>query len=220
MSGAASPPQPAIGSGNAAMFIDLDGTILDARRRLHSLFCKLAPDVLPNAESYWQHKRAPRSHDWILSNLAGWSDSRIDQFKADWLGLIEQPEYLALDSLEPGTLEALQALSRRGPLYLLTARQSRENLHGQLVRLGLDPYFTAVLATGGARSKAETVRSQGIATKPGDLLIGDTAEDLEAARSLGVGFIAVCNGFRCEDYLRKRGATRIYASLVDFALEQ
>lgn len=199
------------------ILLDLDGTILDSRARLHSLFCKLAPGVMPDRSVYWEHKRVPRSHRWILANVAGWDEGEIQAFEAEWLRKIEEPEYLALDELAPGAFDAIRSLSTHASVHLLTARRSPGNLKRQLEQLGLLNCFTSIMATGAGRSKVETVRAHAIALEASDVLVGDTGEDVEAARSLGLVSVAICSGFRCEQYLRERGADRLYPSLHDFA---
>ena len=79
------------------LLIDLDGTLLDCRSRLHRLFCDLAPGAEMPFEDYWTLKRVPRSNTSILQDLAGWSDQQTSDFERRWLEGVERDEYLQFD---------------------------------------------------------------------------------------------------------------------------
>lgn len=182
------------------LFFDLDGTLLDSRKRLHTLFVRLANHPI-TFEDYWASKRGYRSNRWILEQ-AGFSPRAIDSFLREWMAQIEDWELLLLDTIHPGVEEALETLADTAELYVVTARQSRERLLKQLDHHGILDRFAEILNTAQNCSKDNLVKNHGIPVTPDDCLIGDTGEDILAGRKLGIRTIAVTCGFRDEASLR------------------
>jgi len=204
------------------VIFDLDGTLIDARQRLHGLFTQLAPQAGLSLDAYWACKRDKRSHADILAQDLGWDASAIVRFQQDWLALIESPDCLALDSVLPGVPAMLNRLARDTDLHLCTARQSASAALAQLQRLGLHRHFRQVLVTGGPagrqHSKEALIRARVDGLAPGDWLIGDTGHDIRTARSLGMRSCAVGNGFMSPQRLRPYGPDRLIDSAADFTL--
>ncbi len=198
------------------ILVDLDGTLLDSRARLHGLFCALVPDSGLDRDSYWTLKRQPRSHRQLLTER-GMAGAAIDLFERDWLEAIETEPYLALDEAFPYAGEALASLSERAGLLLVTARQSEAGAINQLERLNIAPFFEQVIVTGQGRTKAAAVRASGVRLAEGDMVVGDTRADIELARELGLVAVAVASGFRCRAYLEQAGADFLYADLLEFS---
>ena len=199
------------------IFIDLDGTLLDSRRRLHRLFCDLVQDERLSEEEYWKLKRTPRSHGYLLEQRFGWSPERIDEFSREWLERIESDDYLRLDVPYGFARIALERLAREARLYLLTSRQLEQQVRGQLERTGLLELFADVIVTGRARTKAQALREFGVPLHSDDVLVGDTSEDIAAARELNIRAVCVANGFREASYLATYEPDCIYADLLAFA---
>ncbi|MCB1064611.1 MAG: HAD family hydrolase [Verrucomicrobiae bacterium] len=182
------------------IFLDLDGTLIDSRTRLHRLFLVLS-GLDTTFEAYWEEKRAYRSNQWLLER-AGWSTEAISNFLRQWMAQIESWEYLLLDHLYPGVDEALKGLSEDADLYIVTARQSKIHLDQQLQHLGIAVHFAAVLNTAQRNEKSVLIKSAGIDLSPGDFFIGDTGEDIETGRKMNLTTIAVTCGFRNGDSLK------------------
>lgn len=199
------------------IFVDLDGTLLDCRQRLHRLFGTLVPRNDLDENAYWDLKRIPQSHDQILASRFGYSEDGIERFKGEWLERIESPALLSLDRPLAGSPAALETLGRHGALILLTSRQSEDRALAQLRRTGLHGYFEQILVTGRGRSKADAVRDRGIPVDSNDIVVGDTGDDIVTARELGARAISVLSGFRCEAYLTRLDPDGLYADLSQFA---
>ena len=183
-------------------FIDLDGTLLDARRRLYALFVHLVPGCALSFEEYWQLKRRKTEHATLLRDLHGYDDDQLRQFQSDWRESIELEEWLRLDSPIPGVANALAALQQRSRLHVVTARQSEAGAVKQLESLGLLGYFSSVTATEGRCDKFELLcRHVDVSSK--DWVVGDTGDDVLAGRKRGTKTAAVLSGFLARDLLIK-----------------
>lgn len=182
------------------VFLDLDGTLLDSRRRVYQVFVDLLGDDLLRQPidfvEYWALKRAGRSNAWLLHHRYGFDAAKVRSFVERWMGVIEAPAYLSIDAPFIWTGSVVEALGRRHELFVLTARQFEPAVHEQLLRFGLLDRFAAVLVTAQTCSKAELVRARAISVTSEDILVGDTGADIEAARALGVCAVGVLSGFR------------------------
>ena len=108
------------------IFFDFDGTLLDSSERLYRLFCDLIPDCTFSKEQYWEMKRNKINHKMILEQF--FPQYNYEEFEQKWMSLIEKEEYLNYNSLYKFSKDVLEKLYLDNELYLLTARQSKENL--------------------------------------------------------------------------------------------
>lgn len=184
------------------LFLDFDGTLIDSRRRLYSLFCELAPESEFSFEQYWEYKRNNTSQRTLLRERLKYSDERIAIFKKDWMEKVEEPDRLALDILQEGVSEFLYRSSQSLDLFLVTGRQHLDLLLQQLRLLGIHDFFSDVFNTAQSQSKANLIRSK-VSWDADDMLVGDTGEDILAGKELGVRTVAVTSGALCEQVLRK-----------------
>lgn len=192
-----SPPSAVVPDAlaGARVIVDLDGTLLDTRRRHHAVYCEAAgvlgqaPLPLPDL---WRAKR--RGVGW--DRLLGGAD-KLGAFLEVWKRRIEAPDMLALDRLQPGALRALRRLRGRGlRTVLLTARRDPGALERQLRDLGVRDSLSEVVAVGSGPKSPP----------PGSPIlrwIGDTEADIEGARAAGVPVTAVTNGIRTPGLLAR-----------------
>lgn len=189
------------------VILDLDGPILDGEFRHYACYQKILANhgyAPVSIENYWQMKRDRMDLRQQLS--ASGAEAIYSDFKRSWLELIEQPEMLDLDRVQPGAKQKLVEWREQGlSLALVTLRRHPERLHAQLAHLGLTFLFDYILVSDhskGGVGKAEKVK-QTLAEQPATALlwIGDTEVDVEAARWLGCPVWAVSCGVRTERYL-------------------
>lgn len=191
------------------IILDLDGPVLDGRLRHHRCYA----DILAvhgfealDANTYWAMKRRRTSH---LKQLAATgAEVLYDLFLAEWLERIERPEYLALDQVQDGARERLEAWARDGlPVVLATLRKDQAALRQQLDDLGLASLFTEVVICShaeGGEGKANSVRRQRPGLDPAACIwLGDTEADAEAARAFGCPSWLLSCGLREEAFLAK-----------------
>jgi phosphoglycolate phosphatase len=198
------------------MFFDLDGTLVDSRERLHRLFCDLAQTDEIGVDQYWSLKRSAKTNEWILAKLLGLDSHAIATFVDRWMSLIETDPYLRLNTPFPYAKPVLQQLSRTAELFVLTSRQSESAVRSEIEQAGFLPYLTDVLVTRRACSKEQFLSTSGFKFGAIDFLVGDTGEDVRAARAIGAYSVAVLSGFRNREILEKYGPHAIYDDLNSF----
>lgn len=202
------------------IFLDLDGPLLDGKYRHYSCYSyilkKYGFDPI-ELESYWEKKRALLNRRELLELSS--ASSIYDEYLAEWLSLIESKELLALDKVQEGAIDCLQAWKSLGVnLVLVTLRKNKEAVEEQLHLQGLAEFLDTILVcdhVSGGLGKANAVRKcQDVQILPeNSVWIGDTEVDWEAARSLGVDIILVENGLRNKTYLQQMQGSTVVPSI-------
>lgn len=206
------------------IFLDLDGPLLDGTQRHYSCYRAIMEDAgfePIDIERYWQLKRDMINRRELLALSS--ADSLYDEFLRRWLSVIESPESLELDIVQPGALECLRAWKEQGKkLILVTLRKDAAALQIQLQNKGLSTYLDKVLVcaheSGGA-GKAQAVLDF-LGERPDALRsvwVGDTEVDAQAARSLGLDVYLVKNGLRSPAILERLDSTLVVESIVAFS---
>ena len=201
------------------LVFDLDGTLIDSRLRLYTLYRRLVPATTLDFEHYWDLKRAKVPHSLLLRKHEGCGDEQVVQFEAEWMALIETPELLALDSKFPGMPQTLKRLAQQATLHVCTARQMREPVLDQLERLGLAAFFSTVLVTQQSYRKDTLIAAHVPDLGPTDWVIGDTGKDVEVGRMLGLRTCAVLSGFLSQKSLEPYQPDLILGSATEFLLD-
>lgn len=183
------------------IFFDLDGTLLDAKVRLYTLFCALTEQKELTFERYWDLKKAKIDHPAILTEYFSYSAALIQQFQKDWLNLIETNDYLDMDKPFLYTDKVLESLAQSHQLYVVTARQGKEGVIHQLNNHNLTGYFEEILVTEGKKTKAELIIGAVGHLSGTDMLAGDTGLDILTAKEMGCRSLAVLSGFRNREVL-------------------
>lgn len=176
------------------LFFDLDGTLLDSRQRLYQLFQSLVIESNLSFSEYWELKRNKVNHKAILSEKYNYSDEKYFDFEARWMKEIELKKWLDLDIPFARVTDALKILKADHTLYVVTARQSKENATAQINNLGWKSLFKDILVTEQTKTKQELIRST-VITDSSDWIIGDTGNDILTGKKLGIQTIAVLSGF-------------------------
>lgn len=177
------------------LFFDLDGTLIDVRKRHIAVYHTVAEEMnLPivSDDIYWERKR---------NRLFPWSDISEEicqQFRKKFKEASEKPDMLTMDSIYPGIVPLLERLVSTHTMVLVTKRYSPTNLDLQLKNLEIDLFFTTVL-TPNPGSKSQAI--QGYGFNDSDVVIGDTEEDITTAKELNLPSIAVTWGVRTNAYL-------------------
>lgn len=197
------------------ILFDLDGTLIDSRQRLYQLFCTMVPESHLSFDEYWDLKRNKTDHAAILSNYFQWPEEKINDFKREWLQLIEQPEWLSLDTVFEGVYQVMQQLNNECDLYLFTARQSEEKLLNQLQQLNLLTYFKKVFVTQQKINKEDLIKESNLVIHSYDIAVGDTGADINLGKSIGCISIAVTSGFCSEKVLEGYHPDYVLHSICD-----
>jgi phosphoglycolate phosphatase len=186
--------------------LDLDGTLIDARRRQLAVLAKALTDLeLPPVppELFWGRKRGGETTVEALIAL-GVDDGEASAVAARWVERIEEEGELAGDFLLPGVEETLVDLATRGVRpVVVTARAHPDRVRDQFATLGLDRWcdgLHVVDPSQAAEQKATTLRELGAAA-----YVGDTESDARAASLTAIPFAAVSTGQRSPTFLTAAG---------------
>jgi phosphoglycolate phosphatase len=200
------------------LFLDLDGTLLDIREKYHRLHCRIALDLghapLPRG-TFWARKRTGVAVEDLLPD---WDDAARAEYSRRWEAEIELPAYTRFDRLVPGARESLLRLAPSFELVLVTMRRDGQELRRQLRRLGVAPLFSRLLVRGDhdgtELTKAQLLRPTVTPNGRRSVVVGDSEEDMRAARSLGSPFVAVLTGMRDRDFLAALAPALIIESVA------
>lgn len=185
------------------IFLDFDGTLIDSRERLYTLFQELAPGSPLTFEEYWDIKRSRVDQQKLLSERLSFTPEQITEFKSRWKAKVEEEARLLQDRPLSGVTDVLVRLKGEGHhLHLVTARQRPELVEMQLVRFGWREFFDHVLVTCQSESKENLVRRT-VKFSTNDIFVGDTGEDISAAKELGLRSIAVTSGILSHEILKE-----------------
>ena len=197
---------------------DLDGTLIDSKRRLYSLFQRLAPCSELSYDQYWTLKKGKNSNEMILASRLGYDRDSIQLFVERWMELIESPPLLELDGNFPGMHDSLSRLREKAILHVCTARQHHAPVLTQLDRLDLLPFFSKIIVTGQTRSKESLIGTGIPGLGVGDWMLGDTGNDIRVGKALNLKTCAVLSGFMDRENLLAYCPDIVLDSAVDFSL--
>jgi phosphoglycolate phosphatase len=202
------------------LLLDLDGPILDVRRRYYAAHRRAAeglPEVrMLDAQAYWAAKRRRAPLAEVLGVPA--DDPAVARYRVCWLEVIEADDLLALDGVQPRAVEALERLRVFPERVVVTLRTSEGGVRATLERLDLLPLVTAVeVVSHAAGSKRSAFARRGAGAVAATVAIGDTEVDIEAAQHAGFPVIAVSCGIRSGAVLSTLGATAVVPDLMDAA---
>lgn len=186
--------------------LDLDGTIVDARRRQTALAlaCLESAGVAPiDAGQFWALKRDGRSTAGALSDLNVPADD-VEEIARLWTAQIESPRWLSLDRMLPGAHEAIDTIRAHGHApFILTARRDSAALLEQIASLALSFAVTEIEVVDPRDAVAQKAAVLG--SRGAEAFVGDTESDARAAALAGVPFLAVSSGQRSSSALRRLG---------------
>lgn len=203
------------------IFLDLDGTILDVKRRCYRLYVNILShggfDCLDIWE-YWMEKRAKVSEEEIASRTT--TPVFAKYYIEKRLSLIDTMDYLVLDRVLDGAYGTLDKWSLDHDLYIVTARQDRSTLDQQLALFDLHKYFKVVYSAGKPRIKKEKLIKHEVSDKTNCVIIGDTERDIKAGKSLGIKTVAVNSGIRERYHLKKANPDVIVENINQLKVEK
>ncbi len=195
------------------IFFDLDGTLVNPKKRLYKLFIELSGSNI-GYDEYWKYKKKGLNQVQMLE-LVGY-EFQHQLFKKAWLEEVERQDLLSFDDVFDdvfSTLEFAKANSIR--MIIVTNRQSYDNLMWELEKIGISDFFDEVITTYQKCSKDRAILSAEIDTTNA-FFVGDSKEDMDAAAALGISGVLICRdsniigdnvatGFRITNLTELRG---------------
>jgi phosphoglycolate phosphatase len=201
------------------LFCDLDGTLIDVSVRHYKIYTEVTEQFNGkplDKKTYWHLKRSKATWPELLPK-SGLSADKVEEYLEEFRKKIEDPEYLRIDKLVPGALEAIGLLATKYECYLLSLRRKQENLRAQLGWLDLAPHFTKILS-GHSESDGVDVKVPLIRQTLGDdkgVIIGDTEADIVTGKQLGLKTVAVLSGLRSRELLEVMQPDHLVASIAE-----
>jgi phosphoglycolate phosphatase len=196
------------------VFFDLDGTLIDPRKRLYDLFSELLPQSRFSFDEYWQLKRARIDQKQLLTEYFSFTEEDVVAFRREWMAKVEDVFRVQSDTPFPYVEKLLSKLYDRYNLFVVTARQKPELVFKQIESFDWAKYFKDIYVTRQNMTKHDIVRNN-VAVTPHDCFIGDTGEDILSGKHLGVKTIAVASGFLNKEVLSEYKPDMIFESVKE-----
>lgn len=184
------------------IFLDLDGPILEGKHRHYRCYediIKKYGGTALGIDYYWELKRNKITRNIVLEKSNFQKSYEI--FLKEWMENIENEKYLILDALKPEVVETLKSWKNvADKIILVTMRQNRQYLLNQLDRLGILFLLDEVIDCPPERknTKYEALKNKNFEKA---IFIGDTEEDTNTAKKLGIKSIGITNGLRKKEFL-------------------
>lgn len=200
------------------IFFDLDGTLINSKIRLYSLFQELVPVSNFSFDEYWDFKQNKINHATILRKKFNFDENSIFNFNNEWLQLIETDRFLKLDTPIDGISEFLLKLKKKEiDLFVVTARQDKIKAIKQIEDFGWIGFFNEILVTEHKNSKFNLINNELNGSTNG-WMIGDTGNDIQEGKKLFLKTAAVLTGFLNEKVLKSYSPDLILDSVTNFKI--
>ena len=225
-------------SAQMTVFCDLDGPIVDVSDRYYATYkqgladtqaaflargCSLNLQML-SKQQFWQMKQN-RVLDTEIAKISGLKGEEIHAFLGCVSRIVNQPDLLHLDRIQPGVQWAIGLLHSRGVRLILVTLRQRNQAIQLLQNYGLARLFTCICGTQMADAayhnytalKTELLAevSEEFESSLGNAwMIGDTEADILAGQALGIPTIAVTCGIRSRHQLQLHQPSFILSDLI------
>lgn len=224
------------------VFCDFDGPIVDVSERYYRTYRLglstlqasyqenhgnfLSLQILSKNQFWWMKRN--RVADTDIAMRSGVPIDLIDELLQKVKRIVNHPHLLQWDTLQPGSEIAIQKIKRMGiRLVLVTLRHPRQVqafLQAHDLSQYVDEIFGASDTNAAHLNRADqkvvllkraiaAQKEQGYQIYP-TCMIGDTEADIIAGKRAGIVTIALTNGIRSHDYLKRYKPTSLDATLL------
>lgn len=224
------------------VFCDFDGPIVDVSQRYYSTYRQGLKAIEAIARSqgdgleltvlspdqFWQMKR-DRRPDEEIARRSRISAAYIPLFLQQVKQIVNQPDLLDRDTLQPGVSWALSLLCSRGAKLVIVTLRHQSQVKQILQKTGLAKFFADIYGT-----RDRHAAYQNYAQLKTDLLaaavtkhsqpyggpcwmVGDTEADILAGQALGISTIGLTCGIRSTEYLQQFQPDQIRSDLLSVA---
>ncbi len=198
------------------IIFDLDGTLIDSKKRLFTLFDDLSPYSKLSYSEYWTLKKNKISNQEILVEYFNYTEKEVENFVTEWMLKIETPYYLNFDKAIQGVQSKIKEMCKSYDLFVCTARQSKQAVFRQLEKINLTGCFREILVTEQKYSKELLISEHVHTLSPCDWMIGDTGYDIQVGKALNIKTCAVTSGFLSRARLLEYMPDEIIESITQF----
>jgi phosphoglycolate phosphatase len=231
-------PSQAESSPQMTVFCDLDGPIVDVSDRYYTTYQQGLADTqavylgrgvylnlqILSKQQFWQMKQN-RVPDTEIAKSSGLSGAEVHVFLGCVNRIVNQPDLLHLDRIQPGVQWAIALLHSRGVRLVLVTLRPKTQAVQILQNYGLARLFTCICGTqipDAAYHNYTALKTELLAevveefeSSPGSAwMIGDTEADILAGQALGIPTIAVTCGIRSRYQLQKYQPNLILSDLI------
>jgi phosphoglycolate phosphatase len=231
-------PLQADTSPRMTIFCDLDGPIVDVSDRYYATYQQGLADTqaaygaqginlnlqILSKQQFWQMKQN-RVPDAEIAKSSGLSGEEIHIFLGCVSRIVNQPDLLHLDRIQPGVQWAIALLHSRGARLILVTLRPKNQATQLLQNYGLARLFTCICGTqipAAAYHNYTALKTELLAEVVEEFdsslgsawMIGDTEADILAAQALGIPTIAVTCGIRSHYQLQKYQPNFILSDLI------
>jgi phosphoglycolate phosphatase len=181
--------------GRALVIFDFDGTVADSFAASMAAYNRVAPNLRLRRVAETEVATLRRMSPGQVMHVLGvpmWKVPRLMiALRADLIEHFESVQPI------PGIAEAVRELAGAGHHLAIVTSNSLTNVHGFLVRHGLDCFPTVVAGTSIFGKSTRLRRLLKAAHLDGGraVYIGDTSPDIRAAREAGTAAVAVTWGY-------------------------
>lgn len=187
-----------MGVEGKVLIIDLDGTLLDVKKRwlkLHQYVAKRLQVEISPKKQYLDLKRQAIDEAILFRSRISKEDYAKLRSK-----LIERNDFLGYDKLKVGVKGTLATLSKKNVLILLTRRKHIVNCKRQLMAFGIGKFFSRIIITEDKEKEIRSLVKEW--EKSRIVIVGDTEAEYLAAKRFGLKCILVSDGARSKEYLK------------------
>lgn len=226
------------------VFCDFDGPIVDVSKRYYTTYqLGLAETqalyqsqgvtlpIQPLSKQQFWYMKQNRVPDVEIAMRSGLQEAQIDFFLGRVVEIVNQPNLLQQDKIQPGVSWALALLHSQGVRLVLVTLRCQLQAAQILRNYGLTRLFSGIYGTSdrhAAYQNQATLKQQllekAIAEQspfPGRpisaWMVGDTEADLLAGQANSIPTIALTCGIRSHFYLQQFQPTRIHSDLLSAA---
>jgi len=204
-----------------AIFLDLDGTILDVSERIYRVY----KDILQrydkkflDRDDYLRFKKQKISINKILEKTK--AGDILSVFKKEWIILVEKPKYLKYDKLSEKIKKVLFNIKKNHSIFLITQRRNKGNLYHQLREHKIFEIFEKILICKEnvllSKRKTKLEILEKYKKKNNSIIIGDTEDEILVGRKAKITTVAVTNGMRSWRFLKKYNPNFLISNIAEF----
>jgi phosphoglycolate phosphatase-like HAD superfamily hydrolase len=224
------------------IFCDFDGPIMDVSERYYNTYRMslewvrslyagrgVSLPLAPLTKAQFWHMKQCHDPDRDIALRSGLDESLVDLFMQQVRRLVNQPELLVQDRLQPGVRCAFNHLRSQGARLVLVTLRCRDQVNQILEQHQLTEFFHGIWGAEDCfiaydnqiQHKVELLRNawaselqQGYHPEQA-WMIGDTEADVVAGQQVGIGSIALTCGIRNQCYLEQFQPTYIQPTLFE-----